>query len=520
MLTKKELLILLGIAAIGLFLRLLFLPSGGLTFGFDQARDAFSALQIVGGHLKIQGPSASTPGLFHGVAYYYLLAPAYYLGSGSPFIAAIWIVFINILTIIPIFLLGRFLFSAKVGILAAALFAISFDAVQYALWMSNPTPAVFSAAVFYLGLAYYTFGNNQSLKKWGIILSALGLGFSTQFEIFLGYLFVPLIISLFVFKIKPKRDDYILFFTLYILSVSTMLLSYIKFGPTFINGFASLFGGSADPFGNWREFFPTFGLYVNRFVEYFYRGLLPFNVGFAGVIAFLIVGSVIVWVKNGREDSNKLKFLLIMLFSHGLLVPFGGNSTPFINVGLQEIVMVIVAYFLLYFYTKQKFAISLLIALIIFSCLSAIIKYNPQGQTVFAIQRGLTLKNELAAIDYTYQLSGQKPFSINTVTSPLWINTVWSYLYNWYGKSKYGYVPTFRGRDQNGYLGELPATTKNEGTYILIIEPTSGIPQRFVDETVGYEDTFSKVTEEKNFNGIIVQKRELTKQFDQINFIK
>ncbi|MDO8619245.1 MAG: hypothetical protein Q7R49_04865 [Candidatus Daviesbacteria bacterium] len=513
---KNEIILLILIAALGIFLRLLFLPSGGLTFGYDQARDAFSALEIAGGNLKIQGPSASTPGLFHGVLYYYLLAPAYFFGSGSPYIAGVWVAILNILTIIPIFLLGKLLFSPKVGFLASFLFAISFDAVQYGLWMSNPTPAVLSGAIFYLGLAYYIFSQKKTL---GVVLAAIGLGFSTQFEVFLGYLFVPLIISLVVFKIKPTVRHYLIFAGVYLLSISSMILSYVKFGPTFIQGFANLFNASGgDPFGNWRQFSPTLELYLNRFVEYFYRGVLPFNIGLAGIIAFIITVTTISWAK--KESGKKpFTYLLILLFSHVFLILFGGTSTPFINAGLQAAVLVLIAAFLSIVYQKQKLAIILLSLFIIFSCTYATLKYNSSGQTVFSIQRGLTLKNELAAIDYTYQVGGNH-FSINTVTSPLWINTVWAYLYNWYGQDKYGFVPSYHGRDQNGYLGSMPEVSNNDQILFLIIEPLSGIPQEFVDATVGYENTYSKVVEEKNYEGIVVQKRILTKPFNQINFIK
>ncbi len=514
---KKDLLILLVIGVVGLGLRLMFLPQGGLTFGYDQARDAYSALEIVNGNLKIQGPSASTPGLFHGVAYYYLLAPVYGFFQGSPYAAATWLAILNILTIVPIYFLGKLLFKAKVGLIAAGLFAISFDAVQYALWMSNPTPAVLTGAIFYLGLAMYIFGKRPVL---GIVISSIGLGLSTQFEIFLGYLFAPLLIALVVFKVKPTIKDVLLYLGIYTLTVSTMILSYFKFGFTFISGFAALFGSGGDPFGAWREFAPTLELYLNRFVEYFYRGLMPFNVGFAGVIAFIIVGTLIYWANKKDVISKPITFLLIMLFAHGLLIPFGGNSTPFINAGLQAVVLVLVGVFIYYGFLKHKVWVVLLVVLIVVSSLHASYKYNPFGQTIFAIQRGLTLQNELAAVDYTYKSSNGESFSINTITSPLWINTVWSYLYDWYGKKNYGYLPTFRGREQAGYLSYIPRTEQNTEHYFLIIEPLFGIPPQFVEETIGYENTYSKVVEEKNFGGIVVQKRQLTKPFKEIDFIR
>ncbi len=124
----------------------------------------------------------------------------------------------------------------------------------------------------------------------------------------------------------------------------------------------------------------------------------------------------------------------------------------------------------------------------------------------------MTLANEKQVLDYTYQSSSGKNFTINTLTSPLWINITWDYLYNWYGKSRYGKVPSFAGRDQTGYLGQLKPSTDKEELRYLILEPPAGIPLRFVEETVGYEDTKSKVVEEKNFGEIIVQKRVIIKR--------
>src|SRR5260221_612021 len=94
---KKIIIPLIFIFVFGYFLRVMFLPSKTLTFGYDQARDAVNALEIAHGHLKIFGPPASQPGLFHGVFYYYVLAPFYLIGHGSPIVAAYGIALINAL---------------------------------------------------------------------------------------------------------------------------------------------------------------------------------------------------------------------------------------------------------------------------------------------------------------------------------------------------------------------------------------------------------------------------------------
>ena len=80
---KINYIFLIGMFTFAFALRVLYLPKNSITFGYDQARDAIISQQILKGDLKIQGPPASTPGLYHGVFYYYLLAPAYLIGHGS-----------------------------------------------------------------------------------------------------------------------------------------------------------------------------------------------------------------------------------------------------------------------------------------------------------------------------------------------------------------------------------------------------------------------------------------------------
>src|SRR3989344_6121575 len=133
-------------------LRIIFIFQGGLSFHYDMARDAFEVQSIWRDYdLKILGPPTSTPGLYHGVLYDYLIAPFYLLGQGDPRVVAIFLSFINSLVIIPIVLLAKDLFKAnKWAYLAGFLFVVSFEGTQYAPWISNPTPAVLTIALFFL----------------------------------------------------------------------------------------------------------------------------------------------------------------------------------------------------------------------------------------------------------------------------------------------------------------------------------------------------------------------------------
>ena len=88
----------------------------------------------------------------------------------------------------------------------------------------------------------------------------------------------------------------------------------------------------------------------------------------------------------------------------------------------------------------------------------------------------------------------------------MYINTTWAYLYEFYGARKYGYLPKWDGRDQTGYLGNIPEGTKAPFRF-TIIEPGPGIPEIFIKETIQEENIKSQLVSEKRFGNIIVQKR-------------
>jgi len=182
-LLKNNSFLLLGLFFVGFLLRILFLPTGALTFSYDQGRDAFIARQIIHGDIKIQGPPSSTQGLFHGVLYYYFLAPFYLIGHGNPVFPAVGLAFVNSLGIFLIYIFSRRLFKNRlISILLAALYAFSFEQSQYAVWLSNPTYASFTVPLFYYSLWSWT-----QKKPWAPIIAGISLGLSVQAEIFLLY---------------------------------------------------------------------------------------------------------------------------------------------------------------------------------------------------------------------------------------------------------------------------------------------------------------------------------------------
>jgi len=496
---KKSVIILLfTIFLFAFFLRVMFLSKNSLTFGYDQARDAIVTQQILKGDIKIQGPSASTPGLYHGVFYYYLLAPAYLVGHGSPIAVAYWIAFLNSLTIFIVFYLG-YLFTKKpwVGILSSFLFAISFEATQYATWLSNPTIGIWTVPLIYLGLWLWISNKN----KFGPVIAAIGLGLSIQAEIFLLYHVIPVSIWLWISRKNITKKQMKTFIIFLLIAVSTMILGEFKFGFRSLDGIKSLTLGGETNLAYAKSVGDYLILYLNQIGRIFAFNSYPGNIGWAGVA--VIVLAIYSLVKKDKVGV----FLATWLFAHIWVVTMGGVSTPFLMVGIGPAVCLIIAYFLSKI--KSWIPIVLILSVLVFGNLSMIFKENPKGSTLFAIQKDMLLTKEIAAIDYTYREAGGKEFSINTLTSPLWINIVWSYLYKWYGLPKYGYLPSFHGRDQIGQIDSLNQSVKPKQTSFLIIEPMDGIPMKYLDLTIGEEDSKSMLVDETLFSQLRVQKRTL-----------
>ncbi|MCL5070959.1 MAG: hypothetical protein M1308_08700, partial [Actinobacteria bacterium] len=137
MIKRKDLLILIAFFVVALILRFLYFP-GNIYFGFDQARDAFATQEILNGHLKLIGPTTSFEGLRHGVLYYYLYAPFYWLGNGDPSLVSAFLRVTNALGVFTIFLLASILFNRYVGFISAWLFAVSFEQTQFAMYLNHP----------------------------------------------------------------------------------------------------------------------------------------------------------------------------------------------------------------------------------------------------------------------------------------------------------------------------------------------------------------------------------------------
>ena len=486
-------------------LRIIFLKDNSVTFGYDQARDALVANQIIAGDIKIQGPPSSAPGLFHGVFYYYFLAPAYLIGNGSPIFTAYYTAFFNSLVVILVFLLAKFATRNTIlSLLSSFLYAISFESSQYATWLSNPTIAIITAPLIYLGLWLWANFSKNKISKIAPFITAVGLGLSIQAEIFLVYHIIPIAIWLNLYRKNITKKSMSIFFIFLILTIFSLIFCEFKFGFGSIDALKSLTltGGNlayAKSVGDYLI------LYLNQIGRIFAFNTYPGNIGYGGaVIIILGVYSLINYKKNPYPA-----FLAVWLFSHLSVVTVGGTSTPFLMVGIGPAVSLILGFYIYKLFDKKSILASLVLLIIIYGNISFILSQNKSGATLFSIQKDMLISKQIAVIDYTYKKANGELFSINSLTSPLWINIVWTYLYNWYGQKTYGYVPLWHGKDQVGQLDSLDRIDTPLNNSFLILEPMAGIPSMYLPITIGEEEVDTNLIEEKSFGEIVVQYRKL-----------
>lgn len=503
---KKQPYIVLGVIfLLGLVLRLIYFKEAN--FGWDQARDAFQALSIwQGDPIKLIGPgTAELPGLHHGAFYWYMISPFYFFSGGNIFAVRFFLILLNLVGVFTIFLVASQLFKNKtVALLSSFLFAISFEAVQYARWLSNPSPALISTSLTSLGL-----WRILSNKKWGVPIALISWAFSIHFQFFLVYQVVIIAPTLYWYyrlnKHSLDKQGFIGFFG-WLVVLLPFLIAEIKFKFQGLKAFVHLFE-MPEQARNLGEIFLAF---VNRIIATFQFSVFGINHFLAGLFGLAIIASTMVYIRKNKQN-RELLFLLVWLLSPIIIAPFDKAHAYFVTVGNLFPAIILTSFFLAIFIKTQKLFYVFLVCLIFLSQLSLIINLNKDGESLFSVQYRMIVSDQLKVMDYVYQRSGNRPFTINTVTNPLFINTTWAYLFSWYGVSKYGYMPAWAGYPQDGQFGSstsyTPLIDRMSRDFYLIIEPKPGISDEMIQGVSNFEDSRSKVLETKKIGEFTVQKR-------------
>jgi hypothetical protein len=484
----------------------LFALMGQTFFYYDQARDAYEAYDIWHNlNPKILGPSTDIPGLFHGVLWFYLLSVAYAIHNSPQFVTLL--VFILIFITVPVvgYLSYILFYSRRIATLSMILYAFSPLFQLSTRWLSNPVMGFFIIPFLMIALWKY-------LQKQTVFWAAVtGVCFGVLVQSDLAYALIIYLVPVYflLYKRKPKIIPGITFVTTFVLMLLSYLISELKFQGQGISGTIIFITKSHEALGVSSELFAhIFQRMYNFFSISFF--LVPLS-----VFIFLFVGFILVLWKNRSKFSPEILYLTLWLSNILVFMIFSTGISHSLFVFYPSLVaLILLVSFSLHKLFPQNAVICIVLVLIVIFQINNSLGYIKQVQNPLTVQKDMVLPLEKKVIDYTYHASGLAPFTINTVTSPLYINTTWAYLYNFYAQPKYGYVPFWDGKDQAGRLGNLPSKSTTTQYRYLIIEPSIGIPDIFISQTISEENQVSTLVEEKRIGSFRIQKRLSNKEKD------
>lgn len=490
---------------IALVVRFLYFPDN-VYFSFDQARDSFTALEILKGDLKIIGPpSFLSDKLFPGPLIFYIYAPIYFLFDKSPEAASAFFRIFNAAGVLLVFLIGKTIFNKRVGIMAAFLFAISYEQSQYSLYLLHQPLAVISVLLFYLGLSLYIFNK----ERRGLVLAAAGWGLSMQFHY--GYIFlgVVLLILLTAFRnsLKGVQTKY-LFLSLLVLLLTTSTFFLMELKYHFFSSFIiQTFSSTTPKIGSGLYFKETL-FTINRFLHDTFLA----NYQLTPLMGLVLI-IIIFYLLHQKKLRAQIFFLIIWFFTGLSLYLASGVTSYYYSAATSVSLLILVSYIIHKLFSSAKIFLAIILTIgIIINNLVQISIINPQGlNSDMAIQPGMLTSAQKQALDYIYTTTNNKPFAVRALTIPLSVNTTWSYLFEWYGKQKYHYLPIWIGPIAEGFPGNL-TVSNNRGKIpkkqFLIIEPTVGIREGYIQNFFREEGYFTKLIEEKKFGTLTVQLRQ------------
>lgn len=467
------------------------------TFGYDMARDAFHAYDILfNQNIKIIGPGTDIPGLNHGVLWFYFLVIPYFIAQQDPQIAVIFFYILAVSTIPFVWKLAMTLFKDRsVALVSTVLYSFSPLVVPFSSWMSNPILCLYITPL--LLLLIYGYIKKQTQKKAFLIGLLYGLLIQSQLA---NLLLLPsILIYVIVFKVKVRIGHFLTFAGGLVLSLASFILVELNFGG---RGLVALFNYLTADHGGGA---PDIAFLVSKLTQFFELTVFPFEDFPVGILMLIVIIGLTLVFKKAKKP---ILFLLIWISNLALFSLFDTGVSHSYFVFIPSIAAgVILVSFVFKSYISNKLFLGILVAILVVFQFIKLEGWLRDDFSPAAIQRSNTARVYKKVVDFTYQTSNGEPFIITTVTNPLFINTTWEYLYEFYGKRKYGYAPYFGGRSQEGYQFTLENKPFGTNYRYLIIESTIGIPDIYVTKAIYEEDKVSDIVDEAKYGYVIVQKR-------------
>lgn len=457
-----------------------------LGFYYDQGRDALVVWRLLHeGKFFLVGPVTGIEGIFLGPFYYYLIAPFYFLGRGSPVFVSIVLNLVSVFGIYLLFLLTKEFFNKKVAILASFFTSFSYSLVIFSRWLSHPPLLpTFSLIIIYALLQIY-----KGKEKWWLVVGLAG-GLSLQLEAAAAIFFLPTILIFgFWQRGKIKHPSLmIVSFLLFFLTLMPQILFNWRHQGILQTAFWKFFTQEKN------FYLPFAQLVQQRAIAYFD---ILFSKFFYAERTLSLVWSVVLlflgFLKRKEIFVRERKILALWFFIPliGYLFYQGnyGYFWDYYLAGIWGVFFIWVAFLLSSVWSKIWGKIIFLLFLVSFAYVNftQLVIYSRIGV-------GVLLRDQLAALDWIYQDSAGQDFNVDVYVPPV-IPYAYDYLFKWYGVNKYA---------------REPVASRTQLLYTLA-ETDQSHPER-LQAWLTRQQTIGQVTSQYSFGEITVQRRQRNEQ--------
>jgi len=477
-----------------------------LGFHYDQGRDALKVQEILAlKDFPAIGPTTGIAGLFLGPFWFYLLVPFYWLGRGSPVVAASFISLFDVGAVFLMYWLGKEFYTRKIGLLAAFFWGFSYYLILSARWLSNPSPIPFFTLLLIFGLGKFFL---QQKEKY-LFLIFTSLAICLQLEMASAVFFIPVIILLWlIFKPKIIHKKYLWgSVAVFLAFLIPQFLFEIKNKFLMTRNFFSFSQGEINTETSKTWALPTFEFLKQRIVAYFniLFSKLETNPAYTAKILvflwliFIIAKIPVAFKRKSEENGMNLIWLIFLFVPLFCLLFFVGNFGRLYDYYLTGFFPAFIFLFTLFvaFFLKKKlysgrtsYAYWPIFALILFWFLYFNLPFlknyllaGVDGPT------NITLGNQLQSIDWIYQDADQEKFNVDVYVPPV-IPYSYNYLFPWRGERVYH---------------QQPVAEKVSLLYTLY-EVDQEHPF-FLDDWLAKEDKMAETIKIQKFGGITVERR-------------
>jgi len=504
---NKEIFFIFLITIIGFFIRSYNLKDHFI-FGYDQSRDALRIYSMINEKdIKLVGQETDIPGVFHGPLTYYLMLPFYYFSNFDPNIVIYLFLISNLISAIIIYYSAKIIFNNKlIAILSFLVYVFSYPQISYSRLISNASLLPLGINIFYLGAILFFIKR----KKIGLFILGSGLGLSINFNFLAVYLIVLSVIYFHYYEKNFSLKNIVIFTIPFMILISPFIIAEIKWNFIISKSLIKFFiNYSLQENISLINFIDSI---IKKLTEFFYYSFFSFNFPMSFIFLMFVIAYPF-FLQLEKNIKNKLFLLYIPLIIYFFLVSFkvGAVNAPWTLSGCYLPLILISNFSLVNFLKINNLKSKLFLFLIILffiSNLNLIIK-DKEAIKIFSIQR-ILLKDIKKAVSY---INSNKVFSICSVSNPLFYNNNWAFAFLLLDKKNN--LAFWAGPKQES-KSYLPYDKNHVKLRFLIIEPLGGIPKYAKKATIYKEDQVSKLIEEKRFGEIIVQKRILTENKNEL----